>query len=90
LDKNGTTLAQTTNNTGVLTIGCQKQTTPFYMDFFFNGTIDEVKIYNRALSQEEIQGDMAIPEFPIFLAAPLFMIATLVAVTLHKKRQKLS
>jgi len=29
--------------------------------FAFNGTIDEVRIYNRALSQAEIQADMATP-----------------------------
>src|SRR4029077_6467385 len=29
--------------------------------FEFNGTIDEVRIYNRALSQAEIPGDMSVP-----------------------------
>lgn len=29
--------------------------------FYFNGVIDEVRIYNRALSQSEIQNDMATP-----------------------------
>ena len=29
--------------------------------FAFNGTIDEVRIYNRALTQAEIQADMATP-----------------------------
>ena len=29
--------------------------------FYFNGLIDEVRIYNRALSQSEIQGDMNTP-----------------------------
>jgi len=90
LDKNGTTSTQTTNNTGVLTIGCQKQTTPSYIAFFFNGTIDEVRIYNRALSQQEIQGDMTIPEFPTLLVVPLFMMATLVAVIVYKKKEKLN
>lgn len=90
LDKNGTTLTQTTNNTGVLTIGCQKQTAPSYIAFFFNGTIDEVRIYNRALSQQEIQGDMTIPEFPTLLVVPLFMMATLVTATVYKRKEKTS
>jgi len=89
LDKNGTTSTQTANNTGVLTIGCQKQTGT-NATYFFNGTIDEVKIYNRALGQQEIQGDMNIPEFPTLLVVPLFMMATLVAVTVYKKKEKLS
>ena len=29
--------------------------------FYFNGIIDEVRIYNRALSQTEIQADMSTP-----------------------------
>src|SRR6185503_7867734 len=29
--------------------------------FYFNGIIDEVRIYNRALSQAEIQSDMNTP-----------------------------
>ena len=29
--------------------------------YYFNGTIDEVRIYNRALSQSEIQSDMNTP-----------------------------
>jgi hypothetical protein len=85
LDRNGTTLAQTTDNAGVLTIGCQKQASPSYTDYFFNGTIDEVRIYDRALSQQEIQGDMTIPEFPI-LIVPLFVLATIVTVTVYKKK----
>jgi len=89
LDKNGTTSTQTANNTGVLTIGCQKQTGT-NATYFFNGTIDEVRIYNRALSQQEIQGDMTIPEFPTLLVVPLFMMATLVSVTVYKKKEKLS
>ena len=36
---------------------------------FFNGTIDEVRIYNRALSQAEIQTDMNTPISPPGLAA---------------------
>jgi hypothetical protein len=32
--------------------------------FYFNGVIDEVRIYNRALSQTEIQADMSTPVTP--------------------------
>ena len=34
---------------------------PGLSGFAFNGTIDEVRIYNRALTQAEIQADMATP-----------------------------
>jgi len=85
LDKNGTTSTQTTNNTGVLTIGCQKQTGTG-ASFFFNGTIDEVEIYNRALSQQEIQGDM-IPEFPAPLILLLPIVITALVVLVYKKRR---
>jgi hypothetical protein len=90
LDKNGTTITQTANNAGVLTIGCQKQTIPSTgAMFFFNGTIDEVRIYNRALSQQDIQADI-IPEFSTSLIMPLFMIATLLAVIVYGSKQKRS
>jgi hypothetical protein len=32
--------------------------------YYFQGTIDELRIYNRALSQAEIQADMAAPIAP--------------------------
>jgi hypothetical protein len=74
----------------VLTIGCQNQTTPATgAMFFFNGTIDEVRIYNRALSQQEIQVDM-VPEFSTSLIMPLFMTATLLAVIVYGRKQKRS
>ena len=85
LDKNGTTSTQTANNTGVLTIGCQKQTGTG-ASYFFNGTIDEVRIYNRALSQQEIQGDM-IPEFPAPLILLLPIVITALVVLVYKKRR---
>jgi hypothetical protein len=31
---------------------------------YFNGLIDEVRIYNRALSAQEIQNDMLLPVKP--------------------------
>ena len=35
--------------------------TSLYGGFYFNGIIDDVRIYNRALSQAEIQADMNTP-----------------------------
>lgn len=54
LDKEGETTNQTTDNTAVLTIGCVKQTEPPEVNFFFNGIIDEVAIYNKDLTSKEI------------------------------------
>jgi hypothetical protein len=83
LDKEGTTTTQTTDNAAPLTIGCEKQTGQA-PEFFFNGVIDEVKVFNRTLSQQEIQTSM-IAEFPSFLVVPLFMMATILAVIVYKK-----
>jgi len=49
-----------TDNGMPLTIG-KKNFYPWSYEYWMNGTIDEVKIYNRALSQEEIQTDMSGP-----------------------------
>jgi hypothetical protein len=52
------TFAQTgsmTATTGALRIGGD------FSNEFFTGLIDEVRVYNRALSQTEIQTDMATP-----------------------------
>ena len=38
--------------------------------YYFNGTIDEVRIYNRALSVSEIQSDMNTPVGATTLSAP--------------------
>ena len=43
-------------STGALRIGGNQA----YGDFF-SGLIDEVRVYNRALSQAELQADMATP-----------------------------
>jgi hypothetical protein len=43
-------------SSGPLRIGCNAVWTEF-----FNGRIDEVRIYNRALTATEIQADMALP-----------------------------
>jgi parallel beta-helix repeat protein len=42
--------------------------------------------YNHSTKTVEVQGTQAIPEFPLFLVLPLFMIATLLAVIVHKRK----
>jgi hypothetical protein len=54
--------------------------------YYFNGTIDEVRIYNRALSQQEIQTYMTVPEFPSLLIVPLLMIPTLLAAIVYRRK----
>lgn len=51
---------QTTTNR--LTIGCNSY--PVITYAFFNGIIDDVRIYSRALNQKEIQTDMGIARGP--------------------------
>ncbi|MEM3616614.1 MAG: LamG-like jellyroll fold domain-containing protein [Candidatus Bathyarchaeia archaeon] len=82
LDASGATTTLVLSNTEVLTIGCLKMGN--HLNWFFKGIIDEVKIYNRALSQSEIQADM-IPEFPSFSMLPLFITATLIAAIIFRK-----
>jgi hypothetical protein len=77
----GTTTTLTLSNSEALTIGCLKMGT--HLNWFFKGIIDEVKIYNRALTQSEIQADM-IPEFPPLIILPLFIMATLTIVITKK------
>jgi hypothetical protein len=77
----GTTTTLTLSNSEVLTIGCLKMGT--HLNWFFKGIIDEVKIYDKALSQSEIQADM-IPEFSPLMVLPLFIIATLIVATAMK------
>jgi hypothetical protein len=88
LDTSGTTATQTTSNPAVLTIGCLKAN-GFAPTFFFKGIIDEIRIYNKALNQSEIEADMnkIVPEFPSFLIMPLFLMATLfVAVIVYRRK----
>jgi len=42
---------------GVLSIGGNN----IWSDQYFSGRIDEIRIYNRALNQQEIQNDMNTP-----------------------------
>jgi hypothetical protein len=80
-----------TNNSMPLCIGSKNYLGalggPFYQ-FFINATIDEVRLYNVALSQQEIQTVVAIPEFPSFFILPLFMIATLLAVVVYRRKTR--
>lgn len=43
--------------------------------------------YTHSVKTIKIIGTQAIPEFPSFLILPLFMIATLLAVVIHKRRR---
>jgi hypothetical protein len=51
----GLQTAAVSTSTGVLTVGAN-----FYGEYF-NGLIDEVRVYNRALTATEIQADMVVP-----------------------------
>jgi hypothetical protein len=50
------------SNTNPLTIGSKN---PPYVEAFINATIDEVRIYSRALSQQEIQTDMGVLSYTV-------------------------
>jgi hypothetical protein len=101
LDKEGTTTTQTTDNPAPLTIGCSHETGPEnpHISAFFPGIIDDVRIYDRALSQQEIQRDMGtvggvvVPFDKLALLAPYIGLAstilvTAVATTIYVKRRK--
>jgi hypothetical protein len=53
LDRFKDTATQTISNSGVLTIGCANPSGAG-PEYFFGGIIDEVRIYNTALSQQDI------------------------------------
>jgi hypothetical protein len=53
----------------------------------WNGTIDEVLIYNRALNQTEI-AQIIVPEFPSVLTLSLFMLTTMVGVIAYTRRHR--
>jgi hypothetical protein len=72
-----------TDNDRPLTIG-KNNFYPWSYEYWLNATIDEVRVYNRALSQQEIQ--LVVPEFPSFLVVPLFMMATLLAVVVYRRK----
>lgn len=80
-------LIQTTTNW--LAIGCRPNG-PYGGSgtyCYFNGTIDDVRIYNRALNQQEIQIDM-IPEFSSVTILPIFMMATLLVIIIYIQKKQ--
>jgi hypothetical protein len=54
------TLASTTNNTGAIQVstGALRIGGNSVWGEYFAGTIDEVRVYNRALAAKDIQADM--------------------------------
>lgn len=58
-DSNVTTVTFTPN-TADLWIGAQKESTGLY-PYWFNGVIDEIRIYNRALTSKEITALTNLP-----------------------------
>jgi len=67
-------------------IGADSNQADHTPDAGWNGSIDEVLIYNRALSPAEIA--QIIPEFPSVLALSLLMSATVVGVVVHIERKR--
>jgi parallel beta-helix repeat protein len=62
-------------------------TTPITPSVMSNGTHSFLYFtYNHSTKNVRIIGTTAIPEFSSFLALPLFMIATLIAVIVYKRR----
>jgi len=72
------------NNT--VLIGADSNQADHTPDAGWNGTIDDVLIYNRALSQAEIA--QIIPEFPSVLTLSLFMSATIIGVIVYTRRHR--
>jgi len=77
----------TTNNSMPLCIGAGNYEgaaggTPY--QFCINATIDDVRIYNTALSQQDIQN--LVPEFPIVIFPLLFIVLTSMVAVFAKKR----
>ena len=67
-------------------IGADSNQADHTPDAGWNGTIDDVLIYNRALSQAEIA--QIIPEYPSVLTLSLFMSATIVGVILYTRKYR--
>ena len=64
------------SNAFLLAIGAKH--VPTSSEFFFNGTIDEVRLFSRALDPSEVQAEM-LPSVP-GLGPPGFVLATLVVL----------
>ncbi|MBF8295227.1 MAG: hypothetical protein HW389_1772, partial [Bacteroidetes bacterium] len=56
---NGTVRASQDN--AIVNVNIGKRTADAWGSYYFNGIIDEVRVYNRALTQAEIQSDMNTP-----------------------------
>ncbi|MFO0701157.1 MAG: LamG-like jellyroll fold domain-containing protein [Nitrospira sp.] len=56
----GTTTVPIPNDDNEVVMGASSNGNPLISEFF-NGTLDEIRVYNRALSQAEIQTDMNTP-----------------------------
>ncbi len=67
-----------------LSIGADSDRADHLLHQGWDGFIDEVLIYNRALSQAEIA--QIVPEFPSVLALSLVILATMVAVVVFTRR----
>ena len=67
-------------------IGADSNQADHTPDEGWNGTIDEVLIYNRALSQAEIA--QIVPEFPSVLILSLFMFATMIGVIVYTRKHR--
>jgi ribosomal protein L40E len=81
LDIEGTTTTQTTDNPAVLTIGCcAPSETDTSRHAFFNGAIDEVKIYNRALTSDEVYNDYIGEQTPFWMQWWFWTIIALGAI----------
>jgi hypothetical protein len=86
LDAFGSVSANPENSSQTVKIGLENI---FPTMHYLNGTIDEVSIYNRALSATEIMEMYTdiIPEFPTLLIMPLLAISTLIALAIRKKER---
>jgi hypothetical protein len=67
-------------------IGADSNQADHTPDAGWNGTIDDVLIYSRALNQTEI--GQIIPEFPSVLTLSLFMSATTIGVIVYTRRHR--
>jgi hypothetical protein len=67
-------------------IGADSNQVDHTPDAGWNGTIDDVLIYNRALNQTEIT--QIIPEFPSVLPLSLFMLTAIVGVIVYMRRHR--
>jgi hypothetical protein len=80
LDSTGTTLGVVTSKSSKAYVGGWEN--PFGMTSKFNGLIDEVRIYNRLLSADEVR-QLSIPE----PTSALLLITGVGMIALHNKKR---